>query len=383
MRGHLRKRGSAWYAVVYRGRHPETGKKQYNWIPLRGTKPEAERQLARILSSSDGSPYRGPVRLTVADLLSRWLTEYVDAELAPSTAQGYRDMSARYVLPVLGNVPLSKLTPDHLQRLYSRMRRRGLSATTVRHVHTMMHRALRSAVRWGMISRNVAAADSLELPRATGREIQPWQDYEIGQFLDRLASSPYHALFYTALFTGLRRSELLALRWSDLDLLGCQLSVSRSVHQLKDGGFVFRQNKTEKSRRVIALPPSCAMVLREYRDRNPLARPDDLVFQRRGEPLRPMTVSHAWRRLCKQAGVRPIRLHDARHTFASRMLARGVNLKVVQEMLGHSRMETTADIYTHVLLDLQRDAAARYDGLVASDGFAKDLQNHLLSSENP
>jgi integrase len=188
--------------------------------------------------------------------------------------------------------------------------------------------------------------------------------------IEAAKDSPYYALFYTALFTGMRRSELLALRWQDIDFIFSQIYVSRSLHHLKDGSFVFTEPKSAGSRRTIALPPSAILTLKEHEERQTLERTilglslkdDDLVFSTlEGKPLRPKTVTHVWTKLAAGAGVKAIRLHDARHTHASLMLKHGIHPKIAQERLGHSSIQVTIDTYSHVAPGLQEAAAKQFD----------------------
>ncbi len=229
-----------------------------------------------------------------------------------------------------------------------------------------------------MVSRNVA--DGVDLPPIKRTQMQTWDDNDITHFLEAAKESPYYALFYTALFTGMRRSELLGLAWRDVDFLYCQLSITRSLHHLKDGSYVFTQPKSAKSRRTIALSPSVVLLLKEHKEKQELERvtlgkllaDDDLVFSTlEGKPLRPNTITRAWVTLSVRAGVKAIRLHDARHTHASIMLKQGIHPKIVQERLGHSSIEMTLDIYSHVMPGIQEAAAKRFD----------DIFNHKLENE--
>lgn len=198
---------------------------------------------------------------------------------------------------------------------------------------------------------------------------------DIHIFLEFAKSTPYHALFYTALFTGMRRSELLALRWSDIDLILCQLYGNRTLHQLRTGEIIYRQPKTEKGRRQIALSPSTALVLKEHRETQEqlmqaqgiTLNNDSLVFsQIDGKPLLPDSITHAWMKLARRSGLHGIRLHDARHTHASLMLKQGIHPKIVQERLGHSSIQITLDTYSHVTPGLQEAAATRFDEIILS-----------------
>lgn len=221
-------------------------------------------------------------------------------------------------------------------------------------------------MKWGLISLNVA--DSTDIPRVHHKEMQTWNKYEVNRFLEFAQDSPYFVLFHTALFTGMRRSELLGLKWQDIGV--DQIYVSRSLHQLKNGTYIFTQPKSEKSRRTIALGPSSLLTLAEHKSKQkeihvslgvPL-NDDDLVFSSvEGKPLRPNTITHAWSVIAKRAGVKVIRLHDARHTHASLMLKQGVHPKIVQERLGHASIQITLDTYSHVAPGLQQAAAVSFE----------------------
>jgi len=372
MRGHIKKRGKNSYTIVLNlGRDPETGKRKQQWVSVKGTKKEAEKRLSELLSQLDNGILMRPTKTNLAEYLERWLKDYVWPNLAPRTAEGYEHIMRHHVIPTLGKIVLNKIKPEHLQHYYSAKLSTGLSTQTIRHHHTTLHKALNTAVEWGLLSRNVA--DVVKTPRAQQTEMQTWNEEDVAQFLQLAKENPYYTLFYTALFSGMRRSEYLALRWSDLDLLLCQAYVNRSLHALRGGQIVYRSPKTIKGRRMIALSPSMASVLREHYEKANLERTmlgiplkdDDLVFcQPNGSPLLPNTVTHAWIKLVRRSGLKPIRLHDARHTHASLMLKQGAHPKVVQERLGHAGIQITLDTYSHVAPGLQEAAAKRFDDVL-------------------
>lgn len=317
-----------------------------------------------------------PGKTTVAEYLEKWLTDYAWANLAPRTAEGYQHIIRRHLIPSLGKRALTQLKPEHLQAYYAeklnngRYDGQGLSARTVRHHHMCLHSAFQSAVKWGIVLRN--PTDAVTPPRCQRSEMHTLNEDEIQILLRMAKSTPYYAIFYSALFTGMRRSELLALRWSDVDLTLCQISVSRSLHVLNDNQVVFRPTKTLKSKRLIALSPSTALVLKEHRENQASIRllsetflkEDDLVFsQIDGRPLLPNTVTHNWIKITRRAGIKGVRLHDARHSHASLMLKQGVHPKIVQERLGHSSIQITLDTYSHVAPGLQEAAAKGFDEL--------------------
>ena len=238
-----------------------------------------------------------------------------------------------------------------------------------------LHTALEAAGKWGLLSRN--PADAVSPPPVSAPQWHTFGEDDLHTFLEAAKKTPYYALFYLALFTGMRRSELLALRWCDVDLLLCQAYITRTLHHLRDGNIVFRAPKTKKGRRMVALSPSTALVLREHREKQEVDRimlgvplkDDDLVFsQFDGKPLLPNTVTHAWIKLARRNGRRGVRLHDARHSHASLMLKQGTHPKIVQERLGHASIQITLDHYSHVVPGLQEAAAERFDEMVSPRG---------------
>jgi integrase len=224
------------------------------------------------------------------------------------------------------------------------------------------------ALKWGLISRN--PADAITPTRPLHSEMQTTNEEEVEDFLEFVRKTPYYALFYLDIFTGMRRSELLALRWCDVDLDLCEVSIIRSIHHLRDGSLIFRQPKTAKGRRMIALTPSTALMLRDYKKNQEVTRlmlgiplkDDDLVFsQVDGKPLLPDTVSHAWAKAMKRTGLKHFRLHDGRHTHTSIKLKQGIHPKTAQVRLDHATISTTLDLYSHVAPGLQEAAARHFD----------------------
>jgi len=368
-RGYIRQRGKGVYNVaVSLGKDVKTGKYRYQWTTIRGTRKDAERKLTDLLHQIDTGVLIQPGKMRLSVYLEKWLTDYVAPNLSPKTAEGYEHICHCHLIPALGNVTLNGLKPTHLTDYYREKQSDGLSAQTVRHHHTMLHKALQTALEWGLLARNIA--DAVTPPHVQGIEMQTWDEDEISQFLEAARPTPYFALFHTAFFTGMRRSELLALRWCDLDLLLCKIYVTRSLHVLRGGKVDIRQPKSAKGKRNIDLSPLAATVLREYQEKQRLDRAmlgksladGDLVFSDLdGKPLLPNTVTHAWIKLVRRTGIKPIRLHDARHSHASLMLKQGTHPKIVQERLGHASIQITLDTYSHVAPGLQEAAAARFD----------------------
>ncbi|MBI4332463.1 MAG: site-specific integrase [Chloroflexi bacterium] len=364
MRGHIVKRGKDSYTIVLSlGNDPATGRRLRQWVSVKGNKKDAEKKLGELLHQLDTGSFMTPGKTTVAEYLERWLTDY-RANLSPRGFERYRDIIRAHLIPDLGAIPLTQLRPEHLQRHYTAMLKSGRSAGTVRYHHAVLHVALQTAVKWGLVVRNVA--DAVDAPKKRGVEMQTWDEDDVNHFLEAAKDSPYHHIFLTAIYTGMRRSELLGLSWKDIDFIFGQICVNRGLHQLKDGSYIFTEPKSARSRRTIALPPPAVLALQEHKERQehdramlglPLGN-EDLVFSTvEGKPLRPNTITRAWETLAARCGLKVIRLHDARHTHASLMLKWGIHPKVVQERLGHSSIEMTMDIYSHVMPGLQQAAA--------------------------
>ncbi len=388
MKGSIRQRSKgSWEVCVDTGRDPATGKRLRHFESVKGTKKVAQQRMHELLHTLEQGAYVRPSRLTVAQFLGEWLHDYVELNCSPRTKASYEMIIRRHLIPELGSIPLSQLEPRHLQASYSRQRERGrvdgkgqLSPQTVRYCHSLLAEALGYAVKMGLLSRNVAQAT--EAPRADHKVMPTLAPEDVPRFLEAAQESPYYTLFYLLLHTGLRRGEALALRWKNVDLglaslgVSAYLSVVEAAYKL-NGTYVIKEPKTSHSRRRIALPPSLGLVLRQHKagqeaQRALLGKPltdNDFVFAHPdGNPLDPSTVSHAFNKVMRKAGLPHIRLHDLRHTHASLLLQAGVHPKIVQERLGHSSIRVTLDTYSHVIGGLQEVAAQRFDDLLAARG---------------
>jgi integrase len=372
MRGSIIKRATgSWTIILDLGRDPTTGKRRQQWHTVKGTKREAEAELAKLVHSIDTGGYVKPDKLTMGEYLKGWVETYAWPNLAPKTAQNYEHMVNKHLVPALGAVQLGQVRAEHVQRYLADKLASGLSAKTVRHHYVTLHTALSHAVKHGTLGRNPCDTVTPPRPRTPEMRVLDWEG--IARVLEASRATDYHALFHFLLDTGARRSESLALRWSDVDLLLCQVSINRSLHQLRDRSIVFRPPKTARSTRMIALTPSLALVLREHREQQEAIKAtlglvpaeDDLVFSHHdGSPYLPDTITHAWLKLVRRLGLEGVRLHDARHTHATVLLKGNVSPKVVSERLGHSTVSLTLDVYSHVIPGLQEAAAARLDVLL-------------------
>jgi integrase len=267
---------------------------------------------------------------------------------------------------------LADLRPEHIHHYY-REKGQNLSAATLIKHHNLLRQALGQAVEWQTLSRNVAEA--VKPPRASRKEMRALTGSEVHRLLEACEDTPWHPIFHTLTWTGVRRSELLGCRWRDVDLLMATLRVVQTLQQLNDGTFIYQEPKTAKGRRTIALSPASCLMLRAHRERQerdaallgiPLTE-DTLVFSHpNGSPRAPSTLTLAFRRLTRRIGLEGVRLHDLRHTMASLYLEQGVNPKTVAERLGHASVVITLDLYSHCLPGVQEAAAAQFDTVMES-----------------
>ncbi len=365
MKGNIRKRGDSqgWQLTIYAGRKPD-GRPIRHYETVRGSEAEAQRRLRELLTTMDKGTYAPPTKYTVKEILHQWLDGYCKTNCSMRTCDGYEGVAKLHLIPVLGHVLLKDLRPQLIQSHYGTLCA-TLSNRTVVHVHRVLSQALKWAVRQNYIGRN--PCDLVDVPRAEKTTMNTLSAFEVGVLLEEAKDSYYYPVIYTAVSTGLRRNELLALRWRDLDLDLLSISVSRTLYKGR-GRVEFKEPKTKYSRRRVSMTPKLALYLKEYRaDRGWMSMPvalDDLVFgDVDGEPLDPSTVTHNFGRMVKRAGLNA-RFHDLRHTYATLMLASGVHAKIVSEALGHSTVAITLDIYSHVTPGLQEAAAKQLDSLL-------------------
>lgn len=326
------------------------------------TRQEVARQLTEALRDQARGILAEGGRQTVAQYLTNWLV-VIKPTIRLGTWQRYEQYVRLHTIPTLGNTSLVKLSGQQLQTLYANRLEAGMSATSVHHLHMMLHHALDNALRLDLVQRNVC--DLVDPPRMRRHLALALTPQQARSLLDAAKGDPLQALFVVALNTGMRLGELLALRWQFVDLDGGSLQV-RATLRRAPGGFVFAEPKTEHSRRQVMLTPQAVEALRqqyirqvEHKSALGAAWEDsDLVFPNSiGKPLEFGNVlrRNYWP-LLKRANLPRIRFHDLRHTAATLLLRAGVHPKIVSEMLGHSAISITLDTYSHVLPDMQREA---------------------------
>ena len=307
---------------------------------------------------------------TLAKYLARWLESSVKPSCRHKTYTGYVSIVEHRVVPRLGKIKLSKVTPALIQGLYADLAGGGLSPRSIINTHAVLRRALNQAVKWGMLPRN--PCNAVDVPRAERPELQTLSREQVDLFLDHTGDDRFHALYVLAVTTGMRLGELLGLHWQDLDLDHARLRVRRSLQHHKGRGYVFVEPKTKRSRRTVMLSQRAVGALREHRRKQIEERlafegeweNPDLVFSNSwGGPLDGGWMTTRYKGILEDAGLPVIRFHDLRHTAATLLLEEGTHPKVVSDMLGHATISLTLDTYSHVIPTLHQEAANVMDRL--------------------
>jgi integrase len=313
------------------------------------TQRAARAKLAQLKREQEQAPPAAGARRPLAEFLAAWLAEAVRPQRKPATAARYARMVREHLAPLLGEHALGDLTAHHVQVALNGLAASGRSPATVRLARAVLRAALEDAVRWELVPRNVAALT--RGPRVERAEVLPMT---------------------VALAVGLRRGELVALRWADVDLAAGRLGVRETIDRV-EGRLRSGAPKSAAGRRSIALPDVCVEALREHRARQAVERrlagerwrEHGLVFASTiGTPLEPRNLLRHCQETCAGLGLPRFTIRQLRHTAATFLLAQGVPLKVVQAILGHSQLALTADVYTHVTPELHAEAAARQDALL-------------------
>ena len=375
--GSLRKRSDGrWEGRYTVGRDEATGKLMYKNVLAR-TQAECKaklREAMRNIPPETPAPDKQPSRehtapvsqFTTEEWLRTWFELYSKPNLRETTQEQYTNFLEKHLIPNIGNIPLDKLTSLRLQKLYQDLRTSGrvvqnnvecsgLSPKTVRSIHMVLHSALKQAVKEGLIKKN--PTDGCNPPKLERKEMKVIQPEQIGAYLQAAANRNVLPMFYLELTSGLRRGELLALLWTDLDLEKKSISVCKSVRG-SQGELKVSAPKTRHSIRTVVIPRQTVdLLIQEHNlhPDNPYMFPSPVT----GTMYHPDAAGRIHRKLLREAGIEPVRFHDLRHTFATLALQNGVDIKTLSGMLGHYSSGFTLDTYTHITNKMQQEAAEK------------------------
>jgi len=379
------KKLDCWEALITLGRDPATGKVKR--LAVYGkTQQECRDKLIETLQSIKNQTFVEPHKILLGEWLDTWLKEYKKDSIRPTTYSSYETMIRVHIKPNLGKALLRELRPEHVQKFYNECKTSGLSSRTVRYIHTILHEALEQAVKNNLIVRNVT--DATTLPKQEKKEMRVLTVEEQNRFMEVLSADKMGIIFKLDLATGMRRGELLALTWKNVDLKEGVIRVTRSLSRTtvnfnteskeNKTAIIIQKPKTKKSERSIPLFGSIVSDLKKHKEaeKEKLKNlgwddikikqhfKDGLVFTNElGGHIEPRNLARKFYKLVKAAGIPKANLHCLRHTFATRLLEMGISPKVVQELLGHSSITLTLDTYSHVLPEFKKAAVDKLSSL--------------------
>ena len=366
--GNIRKRKDGrWEGRYTAGYHPETGKRIIKNV-LGKTQAEVKEKLVKAIEDSKALDVVHTDEYTVAEWLRLWYELYAKPNIRSTTADSYRLGIEKHVIPRIGDNKLNKLTSREIQKMYKdlqengRLRKSqkskqpGLSNSTVRGIHMMLHNALDRAVKERLILRN--PTEDCIIPKIQKQEMKILHPEDMKAYLEAAEKRGVLPMFYLELVTGLRKGELTALLWSDLDMEHCTISISKQAVGDRHRNVEISRPKTENSVRKISIPQSAVdLLIAEHRKHpdNPWMFPSP----RTGEMYHPDSIAKLHEKILGDIGLEHIRFHDLRHTFATIALQNGVDVKTVSSMLGHYDAGFTLRTYTHATRQMQDQAAEK------------------------
>ena len=346
---------------------PEDGSRKYVYGD---TRKEAHEKLQKAMRDCQQGKLLANSKQTVRQYLEQWLEQAHHPSIRETTYHEHGILLRVHILPALGHVPLQRLTPQRIQAFYAKKLDEGLSTGYIQTMHAILHKALDNAVKWELVPRNVC--DFVTAPRIVRHERQPLTPDQAQQLLQAAKDHRLEALLTVAITTGMRKGELLALRWVDINLNDGSLQVRRTVSYISGKGYIESEPKTQKGRRKIILPPVVLLALKQHQMHQKEARlkagpgweEHGLVFcNLYGRYLSAASLTRLFRAILKAAGVPRVRFHDLRHSAATILLSMGIHPKVVQELLGHSNISMTMNTYSHVLPAMQQEAMEKMNKL--------------------
>ncbi|MBS4535182.1 site-specific integrase [Clostridium sp. D2Q-14] len=361
MQGHVRKRGKKWCFVV--DVPSMDGKRKQKWYSGYKTKKEAQKALSKVLNEINTNTLVIPDDSTLGEYLTYWLNMYKD-KLSPTTIAGYTIIIEKHLIPSLGKIKLAKLKPLMVQDYYNKKK---LSERTLLNHHRLLRKALEDARKWQMIHQNVC--DLVNSPKPKKYTAKVLEPSDISKLLATLEGNRLYIPIALLLMLGLRRGELLGLKWSDIDFKKKILHIRRNLVMDEDSNLVIKDPKNETSKRDLPLSDRAIELFKKQRKENLEMqlyiedyKESEYVFvEPNGDRMNPNNFSKRFNYFVNRNGFKGLRVHDLRHTNATIMLSSGVPAKVASKRLGHSNISTTMDIYSHVLDDLNEEATQKIE----------------------
>ena len=366
MRGSVKKRGNVYQYVVDVGRDPFTGKRKQKTKGSFKRKKDAQAALNKVLNEIDVQGYIEPSKEIFSSFIESWFTSHYEKRIKETTAANIQSLINKHLIREnpFADKPLSKITTEDIDAFYNLKIDEEYSSSYIRKMHQILNQAFNQAVKWKRIKYNpVIDADP---PAVTKEEMKIWSYDEINTFLEHCKGERHHLTFLLAIYTGLRRGEILGLKWSDIDLVNKTIRVQRSLAYIPKKGYILTSTKTRKSNRIVPISDMVVNELVKYRKQQEIWKEqlgeqyqeEDLVIcTETGSKQDPRNVLRALKRLITTSNVTHIRFHDLRHTHASILISKGVDVVKVSKRLGHVNAKITLETYAHLVPDEDNDLA--------------------------
>jgi len=370
MKGTYGKRNNSWYFSVDLGKYPN-GKRKRKWVSGFKTKKEAEKACNELIYKYAHNEIPEVKDMNLHSYLYLWLEQYAKNNVKGNTYDNYVLNIERHIVPLIGSIKLEKLTPLSIQDFYSKLStENALGNTTINYIHRLLNNALKQAVKWNLITFN--PCNAVTPPRKDKYEARTLTEIEVSKLLDACQNDIMYTPILIACTTGMRRSEIVGLRWSDINFTEKTISV-RHTYQKIGNEYKLMTPKNKKSSRSIAMFDVLAAHLFKMRKiylKNKLKYgstfhdSDHVCCWEDGKPIPPYCIYNAFKKISKESNITQVRFHDLRHTHATLLLSAGIPAKITSERLGHSNISTTMDLYSHVTPNMQREAADKLEGLM-------------------
>ena len=355
----------------------ETGRQKSKYFH---SQREARDWLKLTQTQIDNGLKLSTANVDLATFLNKWFDAH-KLSVRPNTSALYWQMLDNHIIPSLGKMKLKDIRPDHIQNFYTLKMKAGTSKAVIGIIHSVLHLAFEQAMKWGLIGRN--PVDAVIKPKRKSKEIKTLDENQTRALLSTVVNTRYQALFWMAITTGLRKGELLGLKWSDLDWRKKQIQVQRQIQRIQKEGLVFCELKSKSGKRIVVLSDEMINKLQQHLDLQDMGKSfagdqwqeNDLIFpSNNGTPMDGHHILDKFKKLLKQAELPDMRFHDLRHTAATLMLKQGVHPKIVQERLGHSNITMTLNTYSHVLPSMQEEMANKLDELLMPIDVSDELK---------